>query len=72
MTVPLSQQIAEVRRELGKRKTVYPRLIAKGSMRRGEAEHATVAMQSVLKTLEWLQVNEPEIRAAMQREKAGQ
>ena len=47
----LDQQISEVKRELGKRRVVYERLIAKGKLDKGTADHQTQAMTAVLETL---------------------
>lgn len=68
MTVPLSQQIAEVRSEIEKRGSVYGRLIQKGQMRRGEADYKIEAMNSVLATLQWLQANEATVRKAVKKD----
>lgn len=64
MTVPLTDQIAEVERELALRSRVYPGLVAKKKMRQGEADEHTRRMQAVLATLRWLQKNEASIKAA--------
>lgn len=60
--ISLDQQISEVRRELALRSAVYPGLIAKKKMRQGEADLHVARMAAVLKTLEWLAVNETEIK----------
>jgi len=52
--VSLSDQIAEVKREIDMRKRVYIRLIDSGKMTAVEAEHRTLAMCAVLQTLEKL------------------
>lgn len=65
MTVPLAQQIAEVRSEIDKRGSVYGRLVQKGQMRRGEADYKIETMKSVLATVKWLQANEAVVRDAV-------
>ncbi len=55
--VPLSQQIACVKREIAMREKVYPALVYKGKMRQVEADWQLTTMQAVLKTLETLQKN---------------
>ena len=59
---PLSQQIEEVERELGKRREVYPRWVGSGKMRRGESEYHMARMESVLKTLKWLSDNQEAVK----------
>ena len=61
--VPIAGQIAEVKREIALRASVYPRLIATSKMRPGEAELCTRRMEAVLATLFFCQENEAEIRA---------
>jgi hypothetical protein len=60
--VSLATQIAEVRREIGKRREVYPRLVGKGSMRQAEADLLISHMEAVLSTLQFLKDNESVIR----------
>lgn len=43
--------IAEVSREIRKRREVYPRLVDKGKMRRSEMEELIAIMQSVIAVL---------------------
>jgi hypothetical protein len=50
--VPLSEQIAEVQRELAFRKRVYPRLVRQFKMTSGESARHMLHMQAVLLTLE--------------------
>ena len=50
--VSLSDQIAEVQREVAMRKRVYIRLIDQGKMTAAEAEMRTTNMAAVLNTLE--------------------
>lgn len=68
--ISIVSQIAEVHRELAMRRSTYPRLIARGTMRESEAELCTHRMEAVLKTLMFCQTHETAIRAyiAEQRE----
>ena len=51
----LRMQIQEVEREIRMRRQVYPRQIALGNMRNGEAVELIETMESVLETLQQLQ-----------------
>lgn len=66
--VTLAHQIAEVRRELALRKSAYPRFIAKGTLRQGEADECMRRLQGVHDHLMWVERNEAAIRAAAKRE----
>ena len=55
-------QIAEVRREIALRKNVYPRRVAKGDMRQGEADLCLRRIEAVLATLMFCQEHEAEFR----------
>lgn len=50
----LQAQIAEVEREIEQRRTVYPRLIAKRTMRESEARLHIERMEDALATLRFL------------------
>lgn len=50
--VPLAEQIACVKREIGMRRKVYPRWVQGGMMTETKAQAETEAMEAVLKTLE--------------------
>lgn len=63
--IPLIHQISEVKRELALREAVYPGLVLKKKMRQGEADTHRARMTAALKTLEWLQEHEGEIKAAI-------
>ena len=65
MKISLNQQIDEVNRELAERKRVYSHLVASRKMRQSTADFQTERMLAVLATLEWLQENETDIRAAV-------
>jgi hypothetical protein len=47
----LQTQISCVRREIAIRKNVYPKWVATGKMRQGEADFEIAAMTEVLETL---------------------
>lgn len=49
--VSLERQIRCVKRELGKRKGVYPRWVASGRMTQEQADDEREAMEAVLATL---------------------
>lgn len=51
----LARQIKAVKRELGLRRSVYPKRVAEGRMTQAMADDENQAMQAVLKTLEDLQ-----------------
>ena len=50
--VTITEQIKVVRREIGKRKTFYPKLVAEGKMTQQEANYQIEAMEYVLNTLQ--------------------
>ncbi len=66
--VRLSEQIAEVKRELEMRAHVYPGLVSKGKMRQAEAGYRTTAMEAVLGTLVFLQRHEDTFREIAEAE----
>ncbi len=49
--VPLRDQIASVQREIGMRRTVYPRRVQSGQMKQAAADREIAAMEAVLDTL---------------------
>lgn len=51
MTIPLPEQIAEVRRELALRKNAYPRWIKNGTLKEADAERQIARLQAVHDTL---------------------
>lgn len=61
--IPLSEQIAEVGREVGLRRRVYPRLVGMGQLERAAAEHHLKRMSAALASLRRLARNETRIRA---------
>jgi hypothetical protein len=68
--ISLDKQIAEVKREIALRKSVYPGLIMRRRMRQGEADEHIARMEAVQRTLEWLAEHEDEIKAALSKENA--
>jgi hypothetical protein len=52
--VPLTDQIAEVKREIDQRKRVYTRMIDNEKMTKTEGERRMLTMVAVLQTLEEL------------------
>ena len=56
MTAPtLTEQIAELKREIALRKNVYPKWVASGRMKQAEADRALARMSAACSTLEWLE-----------------
>lgn len=51
----LISQIAEVEREIAMRRNVYKNLVAKRTMKQGEADERILLMENVLETLRRLQ-----------------
>lgn len=72
MGMSLSQQLEEVTYEIQMRKTVYPRLVSRGTLRKSEAEFHTSRMEAVAKTIQWLMDNEENIRAGLALLRANQ
>lgn len=68
--ITIAGQIAEVDRELALRRNAYPRLIASGKMREGEADLCTRRMEAVRATLQFCQAHETEIRAFIAAKRA--
>jgi hypothetical protein len=67
--VPLSEMIAEVEREIERRKDTYPRIAGPEGFKAEIALHIR-RMEAVLATLQWLQENEDRIKAALTRKAA--
>lgn len=53
----IDEQIAEVGREIGLRKNVYPMFIARGKLTEAEAAEHTARMEAVYRTLKWVKAN---------------
>ena len=60
--ISLNQQIEEIERELTMRRSVYPRWVSAGKIRKGEADYQIARMEAVKATLEWMRDNEAAIR----------
>ena len=70
--VSLAGQIAEVNREIALRRNTYPRLVAAGKMRQGEADMCIQRIEAVLATLYFVQEHEAGFRAYVAEKKATQ
>ncbi len=57
-TVTLAQQIAEVHRECGVRRRVYPQWVAAGRMKPEQAARKLAAMDAAFETLRELEAGE--------------
>lgn len=70
--ISLNLQIDEVTRELNQRRGVYPRMVAKGTMKQSLADYQMERLEAVKATLEWLRENETDVRAyvAAKKERA--
>jgi hypothetical protein len=55
MTVSIADQIKEVGRELGLRRGVYPKFVARGSMTQQEADAAIAKIEAAYATLKWVE-----------------
>lgn len=67
----IDQQIDEVIRELGLRKSVYPHQVARQKMTQEKADEHMARMESVLATLKWLQgKNETAIEDLLKKARA--
>lgn len=58
----LAQQIEEIDRELDQRRQVYPRLVAKGTLRQSLADYQIGRLEAARASLKWLQDNELTIK----------
>lgn len=56
MNITLTEQIKEVKREIGQRKQVYKRLVQLNRMKQSVADHQVEIMQAVLITLQTVSV----------------
>ena len=63
MTISLDFQLSCVDREIAMRVHVYPRLVASGKKRSGEAELELEHMRAVHATLKWLKANKADVEA---------
>lgn len=62
--VTLAQQIAEVGREIGLRRNVYPQFVARGKFTQSEADEHIRRMEAALATLKWLEENRDAVMKA--------
>ena len=49
--IPISDQVAEVEREIALRRRVYPRWVSNGQLKQDRADRQIAVMEAVLKTL---------------------
>jgi hypothetical protein len=62
MTITIDDKLQCVVRELGKRKRVYPHMVAKRKMSQSEADHELRVMESIVEDYRRsAQVREPEL-----------
>lgn len=59
---PLTEQIAEVKRELALRANVYPTFVARGRMSQAEADVHVVRLSAALHTLMWVEKHQAKLR----------
>lgn len=65
MKFSLAAQIEEIDRELEQRRRVYPRLVAKGELRKSVGDYQVQRLDAVRATLVWLQENEARIKTQL-------
>lgn len=53
----IDDQIAEVGREIGLRKNVYPGFVARGKLTQEEADEHIARIEAAYKTLKWVKAN---------------
>jgi hypothetical protein len=63
----LAEQIAEVERELAMRAKVYPGWVVAGKLSQALADRQTACLAGALKTLQWLQSHETEIKDMLRK-----
>lgn len=61
----IDDQIAEVGREIGLRKNVYPGFVARGKMDQAEADEHIARMEAAYKTLKWVKANRAALLSAV-------
>lgn len=59
----LQEQIAEIGRELGLRRGVYPKWVASGKLSQALADRQIALMEGILRTLKWVEKHEAAIKA---------
>lgn len=65
--ITLGEQVAEIGRELGLRRGVYPKWVADGKLSQALADRQIECMDAAYKTLKWLHANEQKIKDALSR-----
>lgn len=63
----IDAQIAEVGREIGLRRNVYPGFVSRGKMRQAEADMHIDVMEAAYATLKWIRDHEAEIREDLRK-----
>lgn len=69
--VSIQAQLHEAQREIAKRREVYPRMVAKGSMRQAEADLLIGYMEAIRDTLLFCRDNQEAFRAFVAARKTG-
>lgn len=64
-SISIDDQIAEVGREIGLRKHVYPGFVARGKLTQEEADDHIARMEAAYKTLKWVKANREAILSAV-------
>lgn len=65
MSVPIKDQIAELKREHAIRQKVYPTWVARERMSQKEADQHLERLSAAITTLEWVERNEAKIKGAL-------
>lgn len=60
--IPLTEQIAELKREAAIRERAYPTFVARGQFSQADADKQRARLSAAISTLEWLQRNEAKVR----------
>lgn len=63
MARTIDEQIAEVGREIGLRKNVYPSFVARQKLTQGEADEHIARMEAAYATLKWVRDNRERLLA---------
>lgn len=72
MKISLNQQLEEVERELGERKTVYARIASSHPSKRSQLDYQMARMQAVRDTLVWLRDNRTRVLEEVRKEAANE
>lgn len=65
--VPIAAQVAEVGREVGLRKNVYPSMVFTGKMTEAQSHERQMNMEAAYRTLKWVQAHEADLKLFMER-----